>query len=147
MRRRGLSLVEAVVAVMVLATGGLAYLSVARTSTRAASQSRNYAMASLVAQNVIEEIGAHIYGQPRPNDWLEFSPLVIIEGRESRLKFEVSVESDPEAGGNGSFFGDARGDVDILLVKVAWVEPKPSDQGSRRQEISFHLPVRRENAL
>ena len=147
MKPRGFTMIEVVVAIMVLATVVIAYLSVARSASRSASQSRNYALASIVAQNAIAEISAHEYGKPRPDAWLDINPFLVVEGRESRVKFELSVEPDPELGGNGSFFGETADNVDVLEVKVIWREPKPSDQGSREQDISFRLTVRRENAV
>ena len=147
MTRRGISLTEVVVAIMVLATVVIAYFSVAGTATRSASQSRNYALATIVAQNAIEEISAHTYGQARPEAWESLSPFMLVEGRESQVKFDLSVEPIPADGGNGSFFGEARGNVDVLEVTVSWREPQPSGIDSREQEISFRLTVRREDAV
>ncbi|MCA9781864.1 MAG: hypothetical protein KC800_34335 [Candidatus Eremiobacteraeota bacterium] len=147
MKRSGMTMTEVVVAMGVLATVIIAYLSVSRTASSSASQSRNYALATIVAQNVIAEISAHQYGEPRPDAWLDISPFLVVEGRESQVKFKLAIEPDTESGGNGSFFGASAANVDVLNVRVSWREPLPSGGGSREQDISFRLTVRRENGV
>lgn len=145
--KRGFTVTEAVVAVLVLATVLLAYYSLTQTTVRSVAQTRNYALATVAAENAIEEILAHPYGQPLPEKGWSFDPKVIIGGRASSTPFAVSVETDLKGGGNGSFLGKSQEDYDFLTVTVSWREPEPSGVGSREQRLDFQLTVRRQYEL
>jgi len=134
---------EAVVAVMVLATVLLAYFGLSQTTVRSVGQSRNYLLATVAAQNAIEEIRAHRFGTPLIEKNLTFEPTMILDGRAAKTAFHVRVEPDREAGGNGSLMGDDLKDFDVLKVAVTWEETEPSGVGTREQSLDFQLVVRR----
>jgi type II secretory pathway pseudopilin PulG len=147
MRVRALALVEIVVAVMIIITVLVAYFSLTQTTIRSVGQSRNYVLATIAAENAIEELLAHRYGTPMSPDRLKFEPRIILEGRLGQPKFEVKAKPIKEAGGDGSIFGDGRGDFDVLDVVVSWREPEPSGAGTREQTLEFELVVRRKYEL
>ena len=147
MKTRGMSMVEVVVAVMVLASVLLAYYTLTQSTVRSTSQTRNQVFATQAAENAIEEILAHPYGSVFEVENLTYEPVMFVRGRPVQTRFKVSVEPNKTMGGNGSFRGDTLDDFDVLDIKVSWMETMPSGQGSREQNIEFSLNLQRQYDL
>jgi len=134
-------MVEMLIAVLVISTCLLVFLSVAQMSYRFSGQSRNRVLANILAQNLIEEIAAHPYGQPPRPEWKEHKYFVVVEGRPVEARFQVDMQAS-----NGSFFGkDDSANFDVLKVTITWSEP--NDRGSQQQSLVFEVTTGRTHAF
>lgn len=146
MNQRGVSLIEAILACLVVVMGFLAFLSAYSNSLRHSVQSRNHQMALLLAENLLEEIQDHFYGQPRPDRWEDgvWSPLIITAGDPVQTDLHYKVETDPDDG-NGSFFkADLDDRFDVLRLTVTWHEGTDASSAPVKKEIVIARTVWRE---
>ncbi|HIB65192.1 MAG TPA: hypothetical protein EYO33_08800 [Phycisphaerales bacterium] len=147
MKNRGLTLAEIVVAILILVTVMLSYFTLTQSTIRSTGLTRNQVLATQAAENVIEELIAHPYGAPFPEENLNYEPQLFVQGRTVETRFKITVEPDRSRGGNGSFRGDTNDDFDIVKVEVSWNEPEPSGRGTRSRSLDFSLTLRRQYDL
>lgn len=136
-RRGGFSLIEAFVAMALVALGLLMLLTVFLMALRHATETRDHALALVLAENLRERIEDHPYGLERPATWgSEASPteqeyVVVVEGRQVVTRFAWSIDTaPPDQGGNGSFFGKDDEIYDVLRIRVSWTDGTgPASEG------------------
>lgn len=145
MRNRGLTMMEVLVSVAVLAFGTFVVIGTFSQNLRHSSQSRQRMMAALVMENLVEEVLAHPYGMAAPTDWKddERDLTFIVEGRPQITRFTCNVAQNAEDG-NGSFFGKAESSTDLVTLSVAWSESSGLGNASQNHDLSLDLVVRRE---
>jgi Tfp pilus assembly protein PilX len=146
MSQRGFSLIEVILACLVIVMGFLAFLSSYSTSLRHSVQSRDHQMALILAENLLEEVQDHFYGQPRPARWQNgtWSPLIITASDPVKTDLHYDVETDPEDG-NGSFFeASLENRYDVLRITVKWQEGTDSSSASVQKEVVIKRTVWRE---
>ena len=145
--RRGFSLVEIIIALALLVFGIMTFLSVFSSSARQATQSRNRTVATIHAENLLEEVQAHPYGEPAPKTWDEetVQPIELwLSGREQRVVIAQKFEFE-----NGSFVGTANGDQDLVTITLSWKErggnkdnPDPvAGQTEDNKSLKVQVPV------
>jgi hypothetical protein len=132
MNKRGFSLLEAMIAIFVVTAGMMVLASVFGIGLRHATQTRDRALAIVLAENLIEHVRSQPYGvserpvewgRDKPNEWSVHEMMVIVEGRKVETKFEHCIEvAEKERGGNGSFFGEGEDFTDVLKIQVRWRE-------------------------
>ena len=118
--RRGFSLVEIIVALGLVMFGFFTFFSVFSTGSHHAIQTRNRAVANLMAQSYLEEFKAHSYGDPAPAAWSEEEdrPLrLVVRGREVQFKFHKEITYQ-----NGSFVGESDENNDVVRITITWRE-------------------------
>lgn len=146
MNQRGVSLIEAILACLIVVMGFLSFLSAYSNSLRHSVQSRNHQMALILAENLTEETQDHFYGQPRPERWEDgvWSPLIITAGDPVKTDLHYKVETDPERG-NGSFFKADQDDrYDVIRITVSWKEGTQASSAPIEKEIVITSTVWRE---
>lgn len=147
MRRRGLTLIEIIITVVVLVFGTFVVISTFSMDLRQSTQSRERLMAALVMENLLEEVLAHPYGSPIPSSWQNHPVELtfIVEGRPQQTVFTRTVSQNKNFG-NGSFFGTgaAGADSDKVDLLVTWVEASGQGSSGVEQSLSLELTVRRE---
>lgn len=115
---RGFSLIEAIVTMIIIATGFLVLLNVFQLSSLHATQTRNRLVAELIADEMLEEINAHKFGTPAPQSWEEPTVVsVIIQGRKLKTTYTKKIEYT-----NNSFTGKSIGDYDFITITITWKE-------------------------
>ncbi len=140
MRRRssqGLGIVELLFALALVVTAIFTLLSVFSKSSRHAVMSRNRTVAILVCHSMLDELKAHTYGSPAPDNWKEEreAPVTIyVEGRPQQMEFRKTLTY-----ANGSFVGEGTGDSDEVTIKVEWNEGIGPNSGLK--EMSIKAPV------
>lgn len=120
MRRRGLSIIELVLTLALVVMAFIVFMSIFSSSSRHSVQSRNRTVAIMVANNMMDEIEAHKYGDKAPQAWtrvLEQPVRVWVESRSQQMDFHKKLQFL-----NGSFVGNATGDQDLVNVTVSWRE-------------------------
>lgn len=145
MNTRGLTMMELLVAMVVLAVGSFVVIQTFSQNLRHSSQSRQRMLAALVMENLVEEVLAHPYGAPRPSRWNEgaVNLTFIVEGRPQVTRFFCSVEANPDRG-NGSFFGRSNQGTDLLDLSVGWSESSGPGSSAQERNLTLDLVVRRE---
>lgn len=147
MKRRGLSLIEVLIACAVLLIALLVLITSYSQSLRQATQTRERQLALIVADNLLERVRAHPYGTSKPDDWGSEKSLqtesffLVIDGREVQAVFQTLI--DVSDGGNGSFFGRSDKPHDTLKYSVRWREPQP-DGSSLDKDLTFETTVWRQ---
>ncbi|MGE0491547.1 MAG: hypothetical protein AB7S38_20215 [Vulcanimicrobiota bacterium] len=124
--RRGFSVVEIVIALILMTLGFFTFFSVFSSSARQSAQSRMRTLAARVAINYLEEFEAHPYGEPAPKNWSEETdtPAVLfIKGRQQQMILHKKIEFQ-----NGSFIGNAADNNDIVTLTLTWRENVGNDQ-------------------
>lgn len=136
-RRRGLGIVELLFALALVVTAVFTLLSVFSKSSRQAVMSRNRTVAILVCHSILDELKAHTYGSPPPENWKEEreAPVTIyVEGRPQQMEFRKTLTY-----ANGSFIGQGAGDSDEVTLKVEWNEGIGPNSGLK--ELTIKAPV------
>lgn len=126
LQRNGFTVVEILIAAALVMFGFFTFFSVFSTSSAHATQTRNRAVANLLAQSYMEEFKAHNYGDPAPVSWTteEDRPFrMVINGRETAFKFHKSITFS-----NGSFIGKSPKNQDLAKIVITWKELHGSDQ-------------------
>lgn len=123
---RGLTIMEIMIAALLVMFGFFTFFSVFSTGSHHATQTRNRAVANLMAQSIMEEFKAHNYGDPAPASWSveEERPFrMVIGDRESVFKFHKAITFE-----NGSFIGNDTKDQDLATIVITWKEVMGTDQ-------------------
>jgi hypothetical protein len=144
-RRRGLSLVESILALCIVLMAFLVFMSVFSSSSRATVQSRNRTGAILLANTLIDEFEAHPYGAPAPKWWTstQDQPLAVwVEGKQPLMAYHKKLEYEK----GGSFVGNGNGDDDVVVVTISWQEAGGDPQAgvvvpTDNKVLKFRYPV------
>lgn len=146
MSRRGYSMVELLVAVLVASMVFITFLTVFSSSYRQASQTRNRAIAILLARSLLDEVENHPYGAHPPARWLtsEERPVQMwIQGRPATALFHKKFTYR-----NGSFVTPSRtNDTDTVRIAISWNEsvgdrrPITTGVAGDNREIEVTIPV------
>lgn len=141
MKKRGFTLVEVMIALALVVFGFFTFFSVFSSSSHHATQSRNRAVASMLAQNYLEEIEAHPYGAPAPKSWTEETDVPVklwIQGRQQHHIFHKEFSYL-----NSSFIGSSNEQQDVVTVTIRWSEGVGDDEvaGDQEKELSVQVPV------
>jgi prepilin-type N-terminal cleavage/methylation domain-containing protein len=118
--RRGFTIIEIIVALGLMLVGFFTFFSVFSTGSHHAIQTRNRAVANLMAQSYLEEFKAHTYGDPAPLLWSEEEdkPLrLVVRGREIQFKFHKEITFQ-----NRSFVGESNENHDVVKIVITWRE-------------------------
>ncbi len=122
--QRGLSLLEVILGLAVMATAGLVMLSVFSSSTGLAVGDRNRSLAILMAENMIEDVHAHPYGAAAPDSWPLTEQaqtfMALVEGAPQQTVFHRQMRFE-----NGSFIGNGTQSSDVAYITVSWDETLP----------------------
>lgn len=153
--RRAFSLTEVVVAASLVALCLLVYLGVAGQSMREATRERSQIIADELLYNTVEEILGCRYGSP--DHWWKtgaagalqdpttrkVSLPTVIEGRAVAADYAIRVEAAPERQGNGSFFGQSKGQEnhDVVKITVRWREGSGLSSAGQDKVKSAYLTV------
>lgn len=120
MKRRGLSLPEAILAICICFMAFMVFMSVFSSSSRSAIQSRNRTAAILLANSLMDEFEAHPFGSPAPKSWtdkVDRPVRVWVQGRLTQMDFHKEIKFE-----NGSFVGLSDGDQDMCTITISWRE-------------------------
>ena len=140
--KRGFSLVEIIVALGLVMFGFFTFFSVFSTGSHHAIQTRNRAVANLMAQSYLEEFKAHTYGDPAPEVWSEEeeSPIrLVVRGREVQFKFHKEITYQ-----NGSFVGESDENSDVVRITITWREGVGDSQtegSDDNKKLQAEIPV------
>lgn len=146
-RLRGFSIIEIIVALGLVIFGFFTFFSVFSTGSHHAVQTRNRAVANLLASSYLEEFKAHTYGDPAPQSWTapEDRPLrLIVGGRETQFKFTKAITFE-----NGSFVGQSDENQDKVKIVITWRENAGDAQttesatggGDDNKKLEVEIPV------
>lgn len=144
---RAFTIIEVLITIAVLVVGIMVIVSSFSMNLRQADQSRSHLLGALVLENLTEEVLAHPYGTAAPKEWtdgnLDFE--LVVEGKPVQTKFvqNVTIASD----GNGSFFGQSRGDetTDRVRLEVRWTEASGVGSAGVPKNFTTNLTVKRES--
>ena len=134
MKRIGFSLTEVIMACFLILVGFVVLFGVFSSSGSLAMQSRNRSLANILAQSWMEEIRAHPYGAPAPDNWTQEveTPVVSwVEGNPQEMVFWKTISY-----ANGSFVGTAAEDFDEVTIVFEWDERV----GKRQTSSSLFFP-------
>lgn len=137
MSRRGLGLVELLVALALVVTAVFTLITVFTRGSRHAVMSRNRTVGILVCHSTMDEMKAHLFGQPAPKSWDEpkQAPVTIyLEGRPQAMEFTRTISFS-----TGAFVGKSAGNTDEVTIKVEWSEGIGENNGHK--EMSIKVPV------
>jgi prepilin-type N-terminal cleavage/methylation domain-containing protein len=116
--KSGFTIMEVIVTLFILASGLLILFTVFTMTVRDATTNRNWMVAELIADSILEEIQDHEYGSPMPPSWNQPQKLTaIIQGRSVVTTYERKITCL-----NGSFIGQTNGDYDQIEVVISWTE-------------------------
>lgn len=131
MKRRGLTLLEIMIASVLLLYAAFALLSIYSTTARAEIHTQQRVLASMLGHNVLEEAEAHRFGLAAPadwklgssgleSDWVEQRVPVVVDGRPVEARFHIL-----RLWRNGSMVGRAAQtdqDWDVFTAIITWRE-------------------------
>lgn len=137
-RRRGVGVVELVLALAVFVVAAIFVFSVFGKSARHAVQSRNRKLALMTAQSYLEEIRGHEYGRPAPSTWPLGEPITVdypfyVNGKEVLAEFKVSLKLETE-----SLVGKSDKDFDRATLTVHWDEGLSGNEQARQLQQKQH---------
>lgn len=140
---RGFSLVEIMIAMVLMVFGFFTFFSVFSTGSHHAKQTRNRAVANVLAQSYLEEFEAHTYGASAPKNWeqSEDRPIrLIVRGRMQDFKFHKTITYK-----NGSFVGKSNENSDVVKMVITWRE-QPGDRQTEagnddNKQLEVEVPV------
>ncbi|HXE73498.1 MAG TPA: prepilin-type N-terminal cleavage/methylation domain-containing protein [Candidatus Nitrosotenuis sp.] len=125
--RRGFTIIEILITMLVLAACFVALFMVFSGGARQAVASRNRTVAMLWAQSLLEEIRAHPYGTPEPASWKVEQPAPVrvwVEGRPQDMTFTQKITY-----ANASFIGKSSQDTDEITLTISWREASAQGDG------------------
>jgi len=137
------SVIEIVIALGLVVVGFFTFFSVFSTGSHHAKQTRNRAVANLLAQSYLEEFKAHTYGDPEPKHWAqeEDNPIrLVVGGREQQFKFHKTLTYQ-----NGSFVGKSQENTDLIKLVISWRElpgdRQTEDAAEDNKQLEVEVPV------
>lgn len=158
-QKRGVSLVEGLLAASLIAFCLLVFLSVTVGGLRQSTRSREQILADQLMQNTCEEILGERFGDttrwwgdgtPGSGDVLKQKTTqqvvlqVNLEGLHQDTSFYRRVEQAPQQGGTGSFFGTGKStgpqwnNYDVVKISLYWWEASgPSSQSVAKTKVGY----------
>jgi prepilin-type N-terminal cleavage/methylation domain-containing protein len=133
--RNGLTLIEMMIALFLVAIAFSALVAVFPAVYRHSAQSRNRFLAQQAGRNVIETLRAVPWGKPAPAFARQDHVFdQVVEGERHFLRFKVKeIKFEPaNATGDGP---DPRSPVSQVRVTLEWREGTGSSSASRRQTL------------
>ena len=142
-RSRAFSVVEIVISMAIIVFGFLTFFSVFSTGSHHAKQTRNRAVANLLATSYLEEFKAHPFGEDAPKHWEEEEdrPIrLVVGGREQQFKFKKVITYQ-----NGSFVWQSNNNSDVVKLVISWRE-LPGDKqteaaSDENKQLEVEVPV------
>jgi hypothetical protein len=119
-RPRGLTVMEAILAITILVMAFMVFMTVFSSSSRLTIQSRDRTAAIMLCNSLMDELEAHPWGAPAPKSWslpVQQPVGVWVEGRHTQMVFHAKVEFE-----NGSAVGLVDGDQDVATITISWRE-------------------------
>ena len=121
--KRGLTIVEVMLAAALLMYAVYAFTSVYASTARYEVHSQNRVLAAILGENYMDEAEAHPFGEPAPSDWFLDSWTTVgmrqlVEGR--RLDNTFHVRRSVLNGSCTRPDGDK--DWDVVRVVISWRE-------------------------
>lgn len=146
--KKAFTMIEVIVTVFIVAAGFLIMFTVFELSIRQSVLARNYMLAQLIADSMIEEVQAHRYGEPQPERWTEPETLIfVIQGRKNTTVFNKKISFDGKIGnvkGNGSFVDNSKeNNVDVITVTLTWNQATAVGGAGMQKTYKETLLVRR----
>lgn len=123
--RRGLSIIEIVVALCVAIFALFTLIRVFSVNYKYSTMSRNRTVATMIAHSLMDEVEAHPYGTPPPPSWSipEERPVgVWIEGRPQDMTCHKKIEY------HGGFVGATPDTTDTVTITLTWREGVGEDE-------------------
>ena len=120
MRRRGFSLPESIMAIVLCFMAFAVFTSVFSNARRATEQSRARTGAILLANTMMDELEAHPYGEAAPKWWSsqEDHPLhVWVESNEVHIDYHKKVDFETKGA-----IGESSDDKDVATITISWRE-------------------------
>lgn len=142
--RRGFSLVEILMAAVVISVVFIAFMSVFRSSYQYASTTRNRAIGIVLGRSLLEEVEAHPYGSPAPRNWASGQDVparIWIEGRPISILFHKKITF-----ANASFVGKGKKNeqYDVVSILLSWKDstgPRQTNSAGDNQQMRLTVPV------
>ncbi len=125
---RAFSIMELIVALMVIMIGFFTFFSVFSTSSQHAIQTQNRAAANMIAQSYMDEFREHTFGTPAPATWnndTDKPVRMVIKDRETNFVFHKKIGYKTNAFINGTI-----GDTDIVTLTLTWKEAAGANQAA-----------------
>lgn len=132
-KRAGVNLLEVVLAVFVFLVATLILFRAFSSNKRLALQGRDRTAAQLLMSNLVEEVKAHPFGLPPPEEWPKDDPpspgweslpapttqqiLVNVEGHSQKMIFHRQMSWQ------GSFVGAGEENFDVVTLRISWHDP------------------------
>lgn len=126
--KRAYTLIEVLIAAVVLLYASLAFYSIYAVTTRQEIHSQFLSLADFTANSLLEEVDAHRYGMPPPRSWgieggtspgkwqdLDYD--IWIDGKKVKSSFHVQWFLK-----NGSFVGASHESQDVVTIVISWAE-------------------------
>ncbi|MCE1246515.1 MAG: hypothetical protein LWY06_07725 [Firmicutes bacterium] len=142
---KGFSIIETLIAIMVILSGFLVVISVLAMSLRLAAQSRDRTYAYNIANNLLEKIRIHKYGFGKPATWEKKETVITAEeiALESTATPTVTEFEKTVTASNGSFFGASSGNTDTITITITWYEGTGIGSARTKKEFIVKTEVRR----
>jgi prepilin-type N-terminal cleavage/methylation domain-containing protein len=145
-QRRGFTIIEVVIAMVVLAIGIMVIISSFSMNLRQSSQTREELMANLIMESLIEEVLDHTYGDAPPSTWKggQVSFPGVVDGRTVQSVFTQKVDISKKTG-SGSFFGqgDKGTNTDVVTMTVTWTQASAEGSAGQDKILTADLTVTR----
>lgn len=138
-KHRGFTLIEVTIALGLMVFAFLVFFSVFSTGSHHATQTRNRAVATVLAQSYLEEFKAHTYGDPAPKHWeeAEDKPIrLVVRAREQEFKFHKTITYQ-----NESFIGNSNENSDLVKIVITWREQRGTKQTEAGTDDNKQLEV------
>ena len=158
-RRRGMSLVEAMLAALLIGLCLAVFLSVTSGGLRESTRSRSQLMADQMVLNTSDEILGSRFGDTHhwwgdgtavKGSWSKspttqkVSIKAVLEGRVNQMDFYRRVECAETQGGTGAFFGRGDADYDVVKISLFWEEATgTSSRGTAKSKVCYVTVWRR----
>lgn len=166
MKRRGLSIMEAVLAFFLIAVALVTLYSTFAGSYRHSVMTRNRIAAGFLSTSFYEEVEAHPYGRPKPRSWPDPAigpPKPTAPAKGWAKEGYPSVQSLPTyvedrvvdsyyhrqlSLANGSFIGKGAGENwDEITVTITWEEVGDGKNPGGQKQLTSSRLVWRNNAV
>jgi prepilin-type N-terminal cleavage/methylation domain-containing protein len=135
----GFTMVEVIITILILTSGLLVLFTVFNMTIRDAVTSRNWMIAEMIADSMLEEILDHEYGTPMPSSWNKPQEVkAIIQGRPVVITYTRKVTAK-----YGSFTGNVSGNYDQVDVTISWKEGTGPEGSPRIKHYNESVWVRR----
>lgn len=124
--RRGFAIAEVLLAAALLLYAAYAIFSIYSTSARFEEQNQHRALATILAESLMDEAAAHTFGASAPPSWgltgkslqgawQTVSYEIWVQGRPVKAEFHVQWNLE-----NGSFVGLGNQGQDLVTFVISW---------------------------